>query len=138
MTDEKKNLFASDWGNTPEEAQRKAALKFLQAKFKRTGDMATLAEIAELDPPAGDEAVGAEIASVLLNKNPDKKAYRDTFWRDLDRVFDFLQAQGHSVAESYAKVAEIFFPDDEHDDTKGVEDIRKQHKRWLKKAGQNF
>jgi len=138
MTDEKKNLFASDWGNTPEEAQRKTALKFLQAKFKRTGDMATLAEIVELDPPTGDEAVGAEIASVLLNKSPDKKSYRDTFWRDLDRVFDYLQEQGHSVAESYAKIAEIFFPDDERDDTKAVEDIRKQHKRWLKKAGQNF
>ncbi len=138
MTDEKKNLFAAAWGDTREEAQRNAAIKFLAAKFKRTGDMATLAELAQLDPPGGEESIGGAIASVLLSKRPDNKAYNDTFWRDLDRVFHYSREQGHTVADSYAKVAELFYPDDGRSEPKPVEDIRKQHKRWLDKAGQNF
>ena len=138
MTDEKKNLFASAWGNTPEEAQRNAAIKGLLAKFKRTGDMATLAELAQLDPPGGEAFIGKAIAEALLNKKPDNKAYKDTLWRDVDRVFHYLREQGHTVAESYAKVAEIFFSDESRSEPKPIEDIRKQHKRWLNKPGQNF
>ena len=116
----------------------RTGINYLVAKFKRTGDMATLAELAQLDPPGGEESIGAAIASVLLNKKPDNKGYNDTFWRDVDRVFHYLRDQGHSVAESYAKAAEIFFPDESRSEPKSIEDIRKQHKRWLEKTGQNF
>ena len=138
MTDEKRNLFAFAFGDTPEEAKRRAAVKFLVAKFKRTGDMATLAELAQLDPPGGLGAAGRTIRTELLNKRPDEKAYRDTFWRDLDRVFQYLRGQGYTVDDSYAKLTEIFFNDKDRPEPKSIESIRTQHNRWLKSTGQNF
>lgn len=138
MTKNKKNLFSFAFGETPEEATRNAAIKFLDNKFKRTGDMATLAQLAQLDPPVGNESSGKIIAEVLLNKKTDNKAYNDAFWRELDRVFNYYRDQGYKVVESYTKAAEIFFPDDKRDEPKQVDNIKKQHKRWLKKAGQNF
>lgn len=138
MTDEKRNLFTTAWGETPEAAARQAKIKSLHARYKRTKDMETLAELAELDPPAGDKAAGNAIAAALRNKRPDKKAYNDTLWRDVDRLFNYFHQQGHTVADSYAKVAEVFFPNNDRHEAKALEDIKKQHKRWLIKGGQNF
>ena len=134
MTDEKRNIFITSWGDTPEAAARQAKINFLHARFKRTKDRATLAELAELDPPAGDKAVGKAIAAVLLDKRPDGKAENDENWRWIDRVFNHFREQGHGVDESYVKIAEIFYPDGERDEPKPIESIRTQHKRWLKKA----
>lgn len=134
MTDEKRNIFITAWGDTPEVAARQAKINFLHARFKRTKDRATLTELAELDPPSGDKAVGKAIAAVLLDKRPDGKAESDENWRWIDRVFNHFREQGHGVDESYAKIAEIFYPDGERDEPKPIESIRTQHKRWLKKA----
>ena len=133
MTDEKRNIFTTAWGDTPEAAARQAKIKFLHARYRRTKDMETLAELAELDPPAGDKAAGKAIADVLRNKRPDSKPERDEKSRWIDRVFIHFREQGHGVNESYAKVAEMFFPNDERDEAKSIESIRTEHGRWLKK-----
>lgn len=136
--DEKRNVFTTAWGETPEAAARQAKIKFLHARYKRTKDMETLAELAELDPPAGDKAVGKAIAAVLLKKRPDKKVEEDEKWRWIDRLFNHFREQGNSVDNSYAKIAEMFFPNDERDEVKPIGSMRTQHRRWLKKLGQNF
>ena len=138
MTDKKRNLFASGLGDTAEAAIRQAKIKYLHAKFMRTYDMETLAELVQLDPPCGDKAVGHAISTVLRNKRPDKKAYNDTLWRDVDKMFHYFNQKGHTITDSYAKVAEIFFPTSDQNEAKSLEDIKKQHNRWLKKSGQNF
>lgn len=138
MTDEKRNVFTTAWGETPEAAARQAKIKFLHARYKRTKDMETLAELAELDPPAGDKAAGKVIAAVLRNKEPDEKIDRDEEYRWIDRVFNHFREQGFGIDQSYDKVAEMFFPNDERDEVKPIGSIRKQHGRWLKKKGQNF
>ena len=134
MTDEKRNIFTTAWGDTPEGAARQAKINFLHARFKRTKDRETLAELAELDPPAGDKTIGKAIADVLRVKKPDRKIERDLEWLWIDRVFHHFREQGHGVDDSYAKIAEIFYPDGERDDPKPIESIKTQHKRWLKKA----
>lgn len=138
MTDEKRNIFTTTWGGTPKGAARQAKINFLRARFKRTKDRETLAELAELDPPAGDKTIGKAIADVLRDKKPDSKIENDEEYRWIDRAFNHFREQGKSVDDSYAKVAEMFFPNDERDEAKPIESIRKQHRRWLKKLGQNF
>ena len=138
MPDRDKTAFTTAWGDTPEAAAHQAKIKFLHARFKRTKDRATLAELAELDPPAGDKAVGKEIADVLRDKKPDSKIENDEEYRWIDRVFNHFREEGHGVDDSYAKIAEIFFPNDERDEAKPIESIRKQHGRWLKRLEQNF
>ena len=133
MTDEERNMFATGWGVTPEAAARQAKINFLHARYQRTKDMETLAELAELDPPAGDKATGKAIAAVLRNKRPDSKPERDEEYRWIDRLFNHFREQGHGVNESYAKIAEMFFPEDERDEAKPIESIRTEHGRWLKK-----
>lgn len=137
MTDEKRNVFTTAWGETPEAAARQAKIKFLHDRYKRTKDMETLAELAELDPPAGDKAAGNAIAAALRNKRPDKKVEEDEKCRWIDRVFNHFREQGFGKDQSYAKVAEIFYPDGERDEPKPIDSIETKHKRWLKK-GQNF
>jgi hypothetical protein len=117
---------------------RQAKINFLHDRFKRTKDRETLAELVELDPPADDKDVGKAIADVLRDKKPDNKVERDEEYRLIDQAFNLLREQGHSVDNSYAKIADLFFPSDERDEAKAVESIKKQHKRWLKKLGQNF
>jgi RNA:NAD 2'-phosphotransferase (TPT1/KptA family) len=138
MPDRDNTVFTVAWGDTPEAAVHNAKIKFLHARFKRTNDRATLAELAELDPPAGDKAVGKAIADVLRDKKPDSKIENDEEYRWIDRVFNHFREEGHGVDDSYAKIAEIFFPNDERNEAKPIESIRKQHGRWLKKLGQNF
>ena len=134
MTDEKRNVFTTAWGETPEATALQAKIKFLYARYKRTKDMETLAELAELDPPAGDKAAGKVIAAVLLNKRPDKKVEEDEKCRWIDRVFNHFREQGHGVDESYAKIAEIFYPYGERDEPKPIDSIKTKHKRWLKRV----
>ena len=138
MPDRDKTVFTTAWGDTPEAAARQAKINFLHDRFKRTKDIETLAELVELDPPTGDKAVGKAIAGVLRDKKPDSKIENDDEYRWIDRVFNHFREQGHSVDDSYAKIAEMFFPNDERDEAKPIESIRKQHRRWLKKLGQNF
>ena len=138
MTDEKRNIFTTAWGDTPEGAARQAKINFLHARFKRTKDRETLAELAELDPPADDKTIGKAIADVLRDKKPDSKIENDEEYRWIDRAFNHFREQGNSVDNSYAKIVEMCFPNDERDEVKPIESIRKQHGRWLKKLGQNF
>jgi len=138
MPDRDKTAFTTAWGDTTEAAAHQAKIKFLHSRFKRTKDRATLAELAELDPPASDKAVGKAIADVLRDKKPDSKIKNDEEYRWIDRVFNYFREEGHGVDDSYAKVAEMFFPNDKRDEAKPIESIRTQHRRWLNKLGQNF
>jgi hypothetical protein len=104
MTDEKRNIFTTSWGDTPEAAAREAKIKFLHDRYKRTKDLITLAELAELDPPAGDKVAGKAIAAALLQKVPDMKAEADEKWRWIDRVFSHFREQGHGVDDSYTPI----------------------------------
>lgn len=56
MTDEERNMFTTAWDDTPEATVRQAKMKCLDARFNRTKDRTTLAELPEQDPPAGDKA----------------------------------------------------------------------------------
>ena len=124
-------MFASALGKNPEDAARRAEIAFLLKRFERTGDTQTLIRLIKLDPPGGDARVAKALVAKLEKERKNKKAANDQIYMEINRLFTFLREQGHSVESSYTKIAEIYFPDEEGKDPKPIDDIRKQHKRWL-------
>ena len=135
--DKDRTMFAGAWGENREDAKRRAEIAFLLERFKRTGDTTTLIRLINLDPPGGDADVARALTAKLEAERPNKKAANDQSWMEIDRLFAFLR-QEHSVDESYKKIAEIYFPDEEGKESKSIETVRTQHRRWLEKAVQNF
>ena len=108
--------------------------ELLKDRWKRTQDRETLAQLVQLSPPFGDQEVGKAIQAVLLDKRPDKKAYRDALWRDVDRLYRFVhEEQGKTQAETYEIIRNMFFAN-EGDDHFDVKTIERQHRRWATKG----
>ena len=135
--DKDRTMFAGAWGENREDAKRRAEIAFLLKRFKRTGDTTTLIRLINLDPPGGDADVAKVLTAKLETERPNNKAADDQRYMEIDRLFAFLREE-HSVDETLKKIAEIYFPDKEGKEPKPIESIRKQYRRWLKKAGQNF
>lgn len=135
--DKDRTMFAGAWGESREDAKRRAEIAFLLKRFKRTGDTRTLIRLINLDPPGGDADVAKVLTAKLEVERPNKKAADDQLYMEIDRLFTFLR-QDHSVDESYKKIVEIYFTDEEGKEWKSIETIRTQHRRWLGKAVQNF
>ncbi len=108
----------------------------LKDRWKHTGDRQTLAQIVESSPPFGDVEIGKAIADALRDKYPDEKAKNYIMWREIDRLFGWLtNDEGKSDVAAYNSIIDIYFSDAEN---RTVADVRKQHMRWVKKAGQSF
>lgn len=137
--DDERPLFVTAWGETPEEATRRAEIKYLLERLERTGDMETAARLVELDPPGGDPDAGRIIANQLRNKRPDEKAKKDAENREIDRLYQWLRARGDSADKAYALIAEIYYQSDVRSEAVPIDSVKKRHQRWLQKArGQNF
>ena len=136
--DRKPTMFAAAVGENPEDAKRHAEIAFLLNRFERTGDTQTLIRLINLDPPGGDAGVAKALVAKLEQERENKKAANYQIYMEINRLFTFLREQGHSVEYSYTKIAEIYFPDEEGKEPKPIDSIRKQHQRWLERAGQNF
>ena len=137
--DDGRPLFVGAWGDNPEEAARRAEIKFLLERLERTGDMETAARLVELDPPGGDPDAGRIIAKQLRNKRPDEKATKDVENREIDRVYQWLRERGTSADKAYEMIAEIFCQSDARSEAVPIDSVKKRHQRWLQKArGQNF
>ena len=126
------NLFVPAAGVNRNEVRRNGKIAFRVKRFLRTGDMETLAQLAELDPPGGSAEVGQAIAKAVRQKENDRIA-RDHRDFEIDRLFRFMTEQGTTKVEAYTTITEIYFPDEERKDTKPVDSVRRQHERWVKR-----
>ena len=95
-------------------------------QFHRTKDNESLAQLTEIDPPAGDPEVGKAIANILRALPQTNKLHRDRQWNDIDRLYEMLIPQigkrtrktdkFENVQDVYNFIANIFFHMDLSDD----------------------
>ena len=119
-----KNLFTAAFGKDQAEIQH------LRERYARTKDKETLARIVELQglPESSD------IAEIIRNKRPDEKVFRDVKWREIDRLyFQWFIEEGITESETYERIRNIYFNDEEREETKSDDAIIVQHKRWAEK-----
>jgi hypothetical protein len=109
-------------------------LEMLLERWMRTKDDETLAQIAELSPPAGRADIGKAIAAKLRQKRPDKKAHDDIMWREIDRVFRWLTIEGCKTDDdAYETIRSIYFS--RHGEERyDIATIKRTHFRWVKKS----
>lgn len=109
-------------------------LEMLLERWMRTKDDETLAQIAELSPPAGRADIGKAIAAKLRQKRPDNKAHDDIMWREIDRVFRLLTIEGcKKEDDAYEIIRSIYFAhvgEERYD----IATIKRTHFRWVKKS----
>lgn len=117
----------TSWVTSGENAQE---LQYHRQRYARTKDMETLARIVELE----GLPESAEIAQRLRNKRPDDKIFRDVMWREIDRLYrQWKMIEGLTEEEAYERIRNIYFRDEDREETKSDDTIRVQHKRWAKK-----
>ena len=119
-----KNLATAAFGKDA------AELQHLRKRYGRTKDTETLASIVELS----GLPESADIAKILRNKRPDRKIANDIMWREIDRLYYYWQKEENlTEAETYERIRNIYFKDEDRADVKSDESIRVQHKRWALK-----
>jgi len=119
-----KNLFTAAFG------KEQAEIQHLRERYARTKDKETLARIVELE----GLPESADIAEIIRNKRPDDKVFRDVMWREIDRLYAYLRFDEKlTETETYEVIRNIYFSDEDREETKSEEAIRVQHKRWAKK-----
>ena len=136
-----KRHHAGAWGQNADEALLNLRLSELVRRFRRTSDHETLAQLVELDPPAGNSDIGAAIASALRGKqHQDQKAQRDELWRLIDITHRALCQTGLNKSEAYKIIADSpdFFDSNKKEEAISIESIRIRHERWIKNAEQNL
>lgn len=126
------NLFVPAAGANRKEVKMNGEVAFRVKRFLRTGDMETLAQLAELDPPGGNALVGSAIAKAV-RPIKNEKIERDQRNFEIDRLFRWMTEHGATNVEAYTKIAEIYFPDEERGDTKSIDVIRRTRERWLER-----
>jgi len=124
-----KNLFTFAAG------ENRAELEHLSKQYGHTKDLEALAKIAEMGlKQLGFEKEGSDIAKRLRKKRKDDKPSRWMMYREIDRLYAYLRFDEKlTETETYEVIRNIYFSDEDREETKSEEAIRVQHKRWAKK-----
>jgi hypothetical protein len=98
----------------------------LRDRYSRTKDRDTLIELVSLqDFPEAPDA-----ARELAKQYQDTKADRDIEWREIDRLYAYFNEK-MTDAQFYAWIADIYREDKPNLE---LNDLKKEHKKWAKKA----